>query len=302
MEQETKLLRQNKLQSEKERLISTDKINNFTNLTLPTDFVNLFNKGTNDIPTSENFKTSTLEQTIQTEIDKLIKKRNYNTLKIKSTGIKNLHKPYTKLLNAQQSQPNFNLHLIDYVINTTAYTITFIFNPVICKLFFSHNTLTLHHHNSITFTVFTIVQTPFSQNLTKTWDGHLCLSLGLLMNTTNILRTLLTYQQVDNFNFNTTVTNSNNLQKKLKLYFDKLLTPNHTQLLRPVTPNLLQLPYMKLLPKVHKLDDTASTHNLSKLTGRPIITAHSWVTSTVTFLTRTMHFRNTQGLFVLLCL
>ena len=36
---------------------------------------------------------------------------------------------------------------------------------------------------------------------------------------------------------------------------------------------------MKLLPKVHKLHHPASTDNLAQLTGRPIITAHSWITS-----------------------
>lgn len=55
--------------TEKNRLISTDKIHNFNNLNLPTDFVNLSNKGTNYIPTSEHVKTSAL---------------------------KNSHKPYTK--------------------------------------------------------------------------------------------------------------------------------------------------------------------------------------------------------------
>jgi hypothetical protein len=38
---------------------------------------------------------------------------------------------------------------------------------------------------------------------------------------------------------------------------------------------------MKLLPKVHKLTSTASPNNLDLLTGRPIITAHSWTTSNV---------------------
>ena len=36
---------------------------------------------------------------------------------------------------------------------------------------------------------------------------------------------------------------------------------------------------MKLLPKVHKRNKTPSTDNLNTLTGRPIITAHSWITS-----------------------
>ena len=36
---------------------------------------------------------------------------------------------------------------------------------------------------------------------------------------------------------------------------------------------------MKLLPKVHKLDRPASHNNITDLTGRPIMTAHSWATS-----------------------
>ena len=52
------------------------------------------------------------------------------------------------------------------------------------------------------------------------------------------------------------------------------MTPDKQKLL-----NNLQLPYMKLLPKVHKLTSTASTSNLKDLTGRPLITAHSWTTS-----------------------
>lgn len=37
------------------------------------------------------------------------------------------------------------------------------------------------------------------------------------------------------------------------------------------------LPCMKLLPKVHKLEQVASSSNLNKLTRRPIITAYSWI-------------------------
>ena len=281
-------MRQNKLQSEKERLISTDKIHNFTNLTLPTDFVNLLNKGTNYIPTSEHFKTSTLKQTIQTETDtalcKLIKKRNYNnTLKIKSTSIKNRHKPYTKqnptkLLKAQQSQPNFNLHLIDNVLNTTAYTKVYLQSRNLQAIF-------QPQHLNITPSLLTYIHSFYNRPdiiLTKSDKnmGWALMPISWFTDEYNRhFKDTATYRQVDNFNFNTTVTNSNNLLKKLKLRFDKLLTPNLTLLLHPVSPNLLQLPYMKLLPKVHKLDDTASTHNLNKLTGRPIITAHSWITS-----------------------
>ena len=44
-------------------------------------------------------------------------------------------------------------------------------------------------------------------------------------------------------------------------------------------PHKLQLPYIKLLLKVHKRDKPASYDNMTKVTGRPIITAHSWITS-----------------------
>ena len=44
-------------------------------------------------------------------------------------------------------------------------------------------------------------------------------------------------------------------------------------------PHKLQLPYMKLRLKVHKLAKPASYDNLTKVIGRPIITAHSWITS-----------------------
>ena len=89
-----------------------------------------------------------------------------------------------------------------------------------------------------------------------------------------------TYKLVDNFDFDATVFTSNTLLNKLKIRFNKLLnSTNDKLLLQPPNKTTLQIPYMKLLPKVHKLDTTASTDNLSKLTGRPIITAHSWITS-----------------------
>ena len=36
---------------------------------------------------------------------------------------------------------------------------------------------------------------------------------------------------------------------------------------------------MNIYPKVHKLHHEASPNNLTDLKGRPIITAHSWITS-----------------------
>jgi len=89
-----------------------------------------------------------------------------------------------------------------------------------------------------------------------------------------------TYRRIYNFDLTATITKSNKLLRKLQLRFNKLLsTPGNKQLLDTITKDKLQLPYMKLLPKVHKLTDTASPSNLDRLTGRPIITAHSWTTS-----------------------
>ena len=59
------------------------------------------------------------------------------------------------------------------------------------------------------------------------------------------------------------------------LYTDQQTSTWHCYKLRAK----VQLPYMKLVPKVHKLTDTAFTTNLDKPAGRPIITAHSWTTS-----------------------
>ena len=88
-----------------------------------------------------------------------------------------------------------------------------------------------------------------------------------------------TYKLVNNFDIKQHVTNCNQLLQKLKSRFKGLMTPDKQKLLNYNTLNNLQIPYMKLLPKVHKLRSTASTSKLKDLTGRPIITAHSWTTS-----------------------
>ena len=51
--------------------------------------------------------------------------------------------------------------------------------------------------------------------------------------------------------------------------------------LHPLQPTNIQLPFMKLHLKVHKLSSPASPDNLNQLTGQPIITAHSWTTLNV---------------------
>ncbi|CAB4040203.1 Hypothetical predicted protein, partial [Paramuricea clavata] len=44
---------------------------------------------------------------------------------------------------------------------------------------------------------------------------------------------------------------------------------------------MFQMDFSETLPKVHKLSSPASPDNLNQLTGRPIITVHSWTTSNV---------------------
>ena len=90
-----------------------------------------------------------------------------------------------------------------------------------------------------------------------------------------------TYNLLQNFDFNSTVKESNYLLTRLRSRFEPHLDTLqcNKQLLNNVTKNNLQLPYMKLLPKAHKLTEPASPSNLNKLTARPIITAHSWIMS-----------------------
>ena len=89
-----------------------------------------------------------------------------------------------------------------------------------------------------------------------------------------------TYQCIDNFNLSTTISNSNKLLTKLKKRFNRLYRAStDMHLLTTSAFTKFQLPYMKLLPKVHKLKDLASATALPHLAGRPIITAHSWITS-----------------------
>ena len=89
-----------------------------------------------------------------------------------------------------------------------------------------------------------------------------------------------TYKCIDDFDISNTVTNSNRLLNKLKRRFSSIISNRSNQnLLDPIRQDQLRLPYMKLLPKVHKLDRPASPNNITELTGRPIITAHSWTTS-----------------------
>ena len=88
------------------------------------------------------------------------------------------------------------------------------------------------------------------------------------------------YRRIDNFNLSTTISYSNKLLNKLKRRFNWLYRAStNMHLLTTSAFTKFRLPYMKLLPKVHKLKDLPSATALPHLKGRPIITPHSWITS-----------------------
>ena len=88
------------------------------------------------------------------------------------------------------------------------------------------------------------------------------------------------YRQFINLFTSNVVTNSNRLLNKLKQRFSTIISNRSNQhLLDSIPQDQLHLPYKKLLPKVHKLDRPASHNNITELTGRSTITAHSWTTS-----------------------
>ena len=283
-----KTTRQHLLEIEKSKLASSNKIHNFTNYSPPPDLTKLLDKGTNFIPTDSSALNSNLHKQIQTEVNdalcSVIRKHCHSSLKTKTTKSHKRYKPYPskpalQVLRENQTKPNFNIHIIDYIHNTTAYT----------KHFFQHFTPTKHFQQTklnITNDQLSNIQR-FHDNpdiiLTKT-DKNMGWGLVPIswFNTeyTRQLSDNSTYKLIENFDFDTTVSTSNTLFNKLTLRFNKLLhSTNDKLLLQPPNKTTLQIPYMKLLPKVHKLDTTASTDNLHKLTGRPIITAHSWITS-----------------------
>ena len=236
LEHEQKLLRQSILQDEKEKLTSTNKIHNFTDLNLPTDFVQLLNKGTNFIPTSEKNNIQSIKKTISSEVNstlcKLITTSGTNkSLKAprpSKTKSNHRYQPYCnknpiKLLEQQQTKPNFNLHIIDYVHNTTSYT----------KHYLQSNnlhTLLKQQQLNITQPLTTYIQAINTRDdivLTKTDKnmGWALVPTSWFTNEYNRHFTdTTTYKHIDNFDFTTTVINSNRLLRKLQLRFDKLIT------------------------------------------------------------------------------
>ena len=281
LEIENSLTQTSLLLAEKEKLTSSNKIHNFTDVNLPPDLLELLNKGTNFIPTTDNINIPAIRKTISSEVIstlcKVINQGTFNRPLYRPSKRKTSYKrnkPYStrnpiKLLQEQQSKPHFNLHIIDYVDNTTSYSTHYLQSANLHKLF-------KPQHLNITQSHTTHIHNLTMRNdiiLTKT-DKNVGWALVPTTWFTNEYNRQLTdtttYIRIDNFDLNKTITDSNKLLRKLQLRFNKLLTTStFKRLLNTVTQDKLQLPYMKLLPKVHN----------DKLTGRPIITAHSWTTS-----------------------
>ena len=115
LERENLLSRQHLLIQEKEKLLTSNKIHNFTSINLPSEFTELLNKGTNFIPNSDKINISAIKNTISSEINstlcQIIEKGSYNsntcphtlkrkrpTLDISLTPRRN---PLNKLLHAK---------------------------------------------------------------------------------------------------------------------------------------------------------------------------------------------------------
>jgi len=180
-------------------------------------------------------------------------------------------------LQQEQSRPNFNLYLIDYVQNTFSYTKEFL-KPNILRSIYNPRLANITPH---TASHITDLQNNNDVILTMTDKNMGWALVPISWFSTEYKRhfsDISTYKRIDNFDLTQTVTNSNTLLRKLKQRFSTI-NSNHNNLLDPIRHDKLQLPYMKLLPKVHKLDKPASHENITELTGRPIITAHSWTTS-----------------------
>ena len=129
LELEEKLRQKQHLLQEQEKLNNLDKIHNFTTTELPKELNNLLNKGTNFIPTLDTSGTRSLQKSITTEVNQalcsIIRKQTSTTGKQKVQRISHRFKPYSKvnpcsLLKQELNKPHYNLHIVDYVHNTTA--------------------------------------------------------------------------------------------------------------------------------------------------------------------------------------
>ena len=134
LKQETTNLRQIELIKERIKLSTTDKIHNFIDVKLSNDIINTLNKGTTFIPTKNSLNAQQIQLQIHSEVNQALinviknpfgQVPTQDTKSIKYPSHKNTRyltkKAPTKLLNEEQTNPNFNINLIDYIHHTTTY-------------------------------------------------------------------------------------------------------------------------------------------------------------------------------------
>ena len=271
------------------KLKSTDTIHNFTDFPPPKDITNLLNKGTNFIPTADKPSHSSINKRIISEVNEalIFTIRKPRTSYKDKTSKKQKHrcKPYTTntknpltILTEEQQKHNFNENVIEYVYNTNQYAKEYVNTT---NLSTKHNT-NLTNISSSTLTSIQHLQNKNNFTITQTDKnkGWALLPTSWFTNEYNRhMHDTQTYKQIENFNLPQHITDSNNCTQKLKTRFKNLIKTSDKLLFNTLKPSNIHLPFMKLLPKVHKLSSSASPHLLDKLTGRPIITAHSWTTS-----------------------
>ena len=183
------ILEQELISTRKTKLQSSNKIHNFTNLTLPDRFTTLLNKGTNFIPTTTNRTPNNLESTISSEVNSalqlIINKQKQHNATLKSNPTKSaskrfqphLKRNHIKLLQQEQSKPNFNFNVIDYVYNTVLYTKHNLQSTNFTKRFYPQQTN------------ITASSTEHIHKLQTSTDKNMYPSHGSLRNTNNILTT-----------------------------------------------------------------------------------------------------------------
>lgn len=239
MDMELQHQRNNLITLEKDKLSSTNKVHNFTAKSLPPDTTSLLNKGTNFIPTTSASNTSSLGCTILSEVNNalcsIISKKNTPS---KSSKSSHRYKPYhshsrpLKLLQQEQSRPNFNLYLIDYVQNTFSYTKEFL-KPNLLRSIYNPRLANITPH---TASHITDLQNNNDVILTMTDKNMGWALVPISWFSTEYKRhfsDISTYKRIDNFDLTQTVTNSNTLLRKLKQRFSTI-NSNHNNLLDPI--------------------------------------------------------------------
>ena len=260
LETDNNLTQKSQLLAEKEKLESNNKIHNFTDINLPPDLIELLNKGTNFIPTTDKINIPTIKKTISSEVNSALSniinnnkgtssKLTTNQPVRKKTSNFNKHRyhPYpknnpVKLLQEKQTKPHFNLHIIDYVHNTASYSKQYLQSTNFQNLFNPQ-------HLNITQSLTSQIQNLNKHNdiiLTKT-DKNMGWALvpttWFTNEYTRQLTDSTTYKRINNFDQTKTITDSNKLLRKLQIRFKNYsqpqLTNNYLTLLNKTNCNCL---------------------------------------------------------------